>query len=59
MSLDLPVSPVTRTAEQTAHEAEWAAGPLRPVARWILDPDGSGRDRMRCVWEVPEVVPLR
>lgn len=37
-------------------EAEWAAQPLHPVARWRTETDEQGRDRLTCVWEVPEPV---
>jgi hypothetical protein len=37
--------------------AEWSARPLRPVARWISEPDETGRARLRMAWSVPEVTP--
>ena len=36
---------------------EWSARPLRPVARWISEPDEAGRPRLRMAWSVPEISP--
>jgi hypothetical protein len=36
---------------------EWSARPLRPVARWISEPDETGRPRLRMAWSVPEISP--
>ena len=27
---------------------------LRPVARWVQEPDGEGRSRLVMVWSVPD-----
>ena len=39
--------------------AEWAAAALRPVAHWVLMPQGAGRSRLQMVWETPDPLPPR
>jgi hypothetical protein len=34
--------------------AEDAAAALRPVARWVHERDGQGRDRLAMRWSVPD-----
>ena len=38
-------------------DSEWNAGPLRPVAHWVLMPMPGGRTRPQMVWEVPNPMP--
>jgi hypothetical protein len=41
-----------------APEVEQTAGPLRPVAHWVLMPTGGGHARLEMVWETPDPLPL-
>jgi hypothetical protein len=36
--------------------SEWDAGPLRPIAHWVLMPPSGGRSRLEMVWEVPDPI---
>jgi hypothetical protein len=48
----------TRTMSHDEHRrAEWTAAQLRPIARWISVPDGTGRRRLHMAWSVPEPTP--
>lgn len=43
----------SRNSEQAGRE--WLARPLRPIARWSVVDDETGRARLRMTWSVPEV----
>jgi hypothetical protein len=58
MSLDLTAPATAPTATTDAPRTATVEGPARrtgpgrPVARWVPVPDGRGRDRLTCVWDV-------
>jgi hypothetical protein len=41
--------------ESTLITPECTTTHLRPIARWVREPDGEGRDRLVMVWSVPDV----
>ena len=57
MSVDSSRSPAPQVTDRQAAESEWSAGPLRPVAHWVVLPDEQGHNALTCIWEVPNPVP--